>query len=153
MTARPRRCDAGVAGNLEKVREFAAQLNATGIATADEAGAQKAAESFAHFRLDGTEDVPLALSWWVRPYPGNFGDWLSPLILQNATSRPIKFVPLTEPTRHPNLVMVGSVGRWNSQARSPRAKKFLDLSVSRPETPVSLTASLVSSSIGTRITR
>lgn len=103
---------AGQDGQLEKVREIAAELNASGIPSADDAGAQRAAESFAHYRLEGSEDTPLTLSWWVRPYPGNFGDWLSPLILQNATSRPIKFVPLTEATRQPNLVMIGSVGRF-----------------------------------------
>ncbi|MFN4131378.1 MAG: hypothetical protein ACK4GC_16405, partial [Paracoccaceae bacterium] len=33
----------------------------------------------------------LQLFWWPKPYPGNYGDWLSPLILQKLSSRPVLF--------------------------------------------------------------
>jgi len=102
----------GQRGELEKVRELAARLNATSIPSANEVGAQRAAESFAHFALDGTEDQPLTLTWWSRPFPGNFGDWLSPLILQSLSSRPISYLSPTAPSLKPNLVMVGSIGRF-----------------------------------------
>ena len=49
-------------------------------------------------------------------------------------------------------VMLGSVGRLKSQLSKPSAKKFFDLRTSRPYTPVSFTASLVSDSIGTLMT-
>ena len=44
--------------------------------------------------------------------------------------------------------MIDSVGRLNIHETSPSAKKFFDRSVALPLTPVSATASLVSSSIG-----
>lgn len=103
---------AGQQGELDVVREFAARLNADSIPSANEAGAQRAAESFAHYALDGTQDTPLTLTWWPRPFPGNFGDWLSPLILQSASSHPINYLSPTEPSRKPNLVMIGSIGRF-----------------------------------------
>lgn len=103
---------AGQRGELDKVREVAARLNAGSIPSAKEAGAQRAAESFAHYALDGTEDTPLTLTWWPRPFPGNFGDWLSPLILQSASSRPIRYLSPTAPSQQPHLFMVGSIGRF-----------------------------------------
>lgn len=102
----------GQRGELEKVREVAARLNANAIPSASEAGAQKAAEAFAHYALDGSGGTPLTLTWWPRPFPGNFGDWLSPLVLQSASSRPIKYLAPTAPSLQPNLVMIGSIGRF-----------------------------------------
>ncbi|RNL63749.1 hypothetical protein EFK50_08440 [Nocardioides marmoriginsengisoli] len=102
----------GQRGELEKVREIAARLNAGSIPSANEAGAQRAAESFAHYALDGTEDEALRLAWWARPFPGNFGDWLSPLILQSASSRPITYASPTAPGSAPSLIAVGSIGRF-----------------------------------------
>ncbi len=103
---------AGQQGELDSVREIAARLNSGSIPNANEAGAQRAAESFAHFRLDGTEDEPLTLTWWPRPFPGNFGDWLSPAILQSVSSHPVAHLAPTAPSSHPNLVMIGSIGRF-----------------------------------------
>lgn len=102
----------GQRGELEKVREIAARLNAGSIPTAGEAGAQRAAESFAHYALDGSGGEPLTLTWWPRPFPGNFGDWLSPLVLQSASSRPVRYQSPTAPGLAPNLVMIGSIGRF-----------------------------------------
>lgn len=102
----------GQRGELEKVREIAARLNAGAIPSANEVGAQKAAESFAHYALDGTEDQGLTLTWWSRPFPGNFGDWLAPLILQASSSRPITYHSPTAPTLKPHLVTIGSIGRF-----------------------------------------
>lgn len=103
---------AGQRGELENVREIAARLNSGSIPTANEAGAQRAAESFAHYALDGTEDQPLTLAWWPRPFPGNFGDWLSPLIVQAASSHPVNYVAPTAPAKQPHLVTIGSIGRF-----------------------------------------
>lgn len=103
---------AGQRGELETVREVAARLNASSIPSAKEAAAQRAAESFAHYALGGSEDAPLTLTWWPRPFPGNFGDWLSPLILQSASSRPVRYLSPTAPTQQPHLFLVGSIGRF-----------------------------------------
>ncbi|SDR90953.1 Polysaccharide pyruvyl transferase [Nocardioides scoriae] len=102
----------GQRGDLEGVRSLAARLNASSIPTVAEAGAQRAAESFAHYAREGSVDQPLPLSWWSRPFPGNFGDWLSPLVLQAASQRPVTYLSPTAPTLQPHLVMVGSIGRF-----------------------------------------
>lgn len=105
----------GQRGELEKVREISARLNANAIPSASEAGAQKAAEAFAHYAPvsgGGTGDRHLTLTWWPRPFPGNFGDWLSPLVLQSASSRPIRYQAPTAVSLQPNLVMIGSIGRF-----------------------------------------
>ena len=102
----------GQRGELDKVRELAARLNAGSIPSANEAGALRVAESFAHYALDGTGDEPITLTWWPRPFPGNFGDWLSPLVLRAAANRPITYLAPTAPSLAPNLVMVGSIGRF-----------------------------------------
>ncbi|ROR90546.1 polysaccharide pyruvyl transferase family protein [Nocardioides aurantiacus] len=102
----------GQRGDLEGVRTLASRLNAADVPTAAEAGAQRAAESFAQYALGGGSQDPLTLSWWVRPFPGNFGDWLSPLVLQSVSQRPVTFRSPTAPTTQPHLVMVGSIGRF-----------------------------------------
>lgn len=59
-------------------------------------------------------DSPLSLrlAWWVKPFPGNFGDWLSPLAVASATSANIKFQNVTDATKKPHLVALGSIGRF-----------------------------------------
>jgi len=103
---------AGQRGELQQVREVGARLNSGSIPTRAEAAAQQAAESFAHYALDGTADSAIALTWWARPFPGNFGDWLSPAIVHSASSRPVRYVPPTSPGKEPHLVSVGSIGRF-----------------------------------------
>lgn len=105
----------GQRGEVERVREVAARLTANAIPSSSEAGAQKAAEAFAHYAANGAAgDRALTLTWWPRPFPGNFGDWLSPLVLQHASDRPIRYHAPTAPTLSPNLVMIGSIGRFIS---------------------------------------
>ncbi|MET3961486.1 hypothetical protein ABIE44_001420 [Marmoricola sp. OAE513] len=103
---------AGQRGELEKVRDLSARLSASSIPSAPEVGAQKAAESFAHYALEGTGDVPVTLTWWPRPFPGNFGDWLSPLVVQSTAQRPVKYLAPTAPSTQPHLVAIGSIGRF-----------------------------------------
>jgi len=52
--------------------------------------------------------------WWARPFPGNYGDWLSPLVVGHYTDRKLVYQPPTASTftsgRH--MVGVGSIGRF-----------------------------------------
>lgn len=59
-----------------------------------------------------THGDPLRLFWWPKPYPGNYGDWLSPLILQKLSSRPVLFHRLGGEVSVPHLLSVGSIGRF-----------------------------------------
>lgn len=54
----------------------------------------------------------LKLSWWSYPHPGNFGDWLSPYIMQKQSGSRIEFQPLHEANKSPHIVAVGSIGRF-----------------------------------------
>lgn len=64
------------------------------------------------------EDGPaIPLLWWDKPYPGNYGDWLSPLVLQGAVGRPVRFQRHDQIEAGPHLVGLGSIGRF-AQKRS-----------------------------------
>lgn len=106
---------AGQRGELDQVRELSARLTASGIASARELGAMQAAESFAAYAIGGAQHPALRLAWWPRPFPGNFGDWLSPLILQRCSGRSVDYVAPAAPAITPHLVMVGSIGRFIKQ--------------------------------------
>jgi len=54
----------------------------------------------------------LRLSWWSHPHPGNFGDWLSPYLIQKYSRKKIEFQPLNEPSNNPHFVAIGSIGRF-----------------------------------------
>jgi hypothetical protein len=97
------------------VRELSARLTVSGIPSAKELGAMQAAEAFASYTTGGTGESPLPLVWWPRPFPGNFGDWLSPLVLQRLSGHPVQYVAPTAPTSQPHLIMIGSIGRFIKQ--------------------------------------
>lgn len=53
---------------------------------------------------------PILLNWWIRPAPGNMGDWLSPYILSNLTKRSVKYAPPPKA----KVISLGSVGKFIS---------------------------------------
>ncbi|GGK67373.1 hypothetical protein GCM10011509_14630 [Ornithinimicrobium pekingense] len=99
-------------GEVETVGSTFARLEASGVLTTGERVAKAAADSFAHFAGLAPELDPVALSWWARPFPGNFGDWLSPLVVSEVSGRGVRYVPPTAPTQTPHLVSIGSIGRF-----------------------------------------
>lgn len=70
-----------------------------------------AALSFLNYATSPS-DTSIKLAWWSQPYPGNFGDWLSPYLLQKYSRSRIEFQPLHQPTKAPHMVAVGSIGRF-----------------------------------------
>ena len=56
--------------------------------------------------------ISLRLAWWVKPFPGNFGDWLSPLAVSSATGANILFQKVTDATKKTHIVAMGSIGRF-----------------------------------------
>lgn len=55
------------------------------------------------------EDSRTRMFWWEHPHPGNFGDILSPYIVEKLTSIPPKFVG-----RREGMLAVGSIIKWAS---------------------------------------
>src|SRR5690554_6023352 len=96
-------------GELVKLAERRSAFESTGIVTDRDKATIRAAEAFAHYATTGEGD-PLPLAWWPRPFPGNFGDWLSPMIVSHVSGRPLKFVSPTGATTAPHLVDRKSVG-------------------------------------------
>jgi hypothetical protein len=57
-------------------------------------------------------DLKIDLAWWENPFPGNYGDWLTPFIFSYYTKSKINFQGLTSRAHHKHIVSLGSVGRF-----------------------------------------
>lgn len=106
---------AGQSGRSADVAAIREQLSQSGVVTAKESSTLQAADAFAEYaERDDAALPPLPLVWWPRPFPGNFGDWLSPLIFSDASGRAVRFVPATGTARAPHIVGIGSVARFTN---------------------------------------
>jgi hypothetical protein len=54
------------------------------------------------------QEFYIPLFWWIRPAPGNMGDWLSPYILHKLTGLSVAYSNANDS----KLVALGSVGRY-----------------------------------------
>jgi hypothetical protein len=104
---------AGMEGDSEALEAAAKGLLSKGVPTREEQSTLDAARSFAAYSTRPSEEK-VDLVWWARPFPGNYGDWLSPLVVGHYTDRRLVYQPPTASTltsgRH--LVGVGSIGRF-----------------------------------------
>jgi hypothetical protein len=103
---------AGQRGETAEVRELTGRLARAGTLTATERNATHVASSFAAYASVGDPGTALSLVWWPRPFPGNFGDWLSPFVLNRSTGLRVLFQPPTAATESPNLAIIGSIGQF-----------------------------------------
>jgi hypothetical protein len=99
-------------GELTSLYDAYDRLAANGIPTNGERAAKAAADAFGHYATLAPGLDPVRLSWWARPFPGNFGDWLSPLVVSSVSGRSVQYVPPTAPTKSAHLVSIGSIGRF-----------------------------------------
>jgi len=76
-----------------------------------EANAIVAARSFNYYASRESKKSVL-LAWWERPFPGNFGDWLSPLIFSHYTDKKIIFQSPVSIATKEHLIGLGSIGRF-----------------------------------------
>lgn len=103
---------AGQRGEVARVDEAFSRLTASGIPSETEIAAKRAADTFAVYASKNLAENPIKLVWWARPFPGNFGDWLSPLIFDANTDRSVVYQSPTAPTQDSHIVSVGSIGRF-----------------------------------------
>lgn len=103
---------AGQRGEQGDVETFYAQITADGPATTAEKASYTAASTFAQYRRADSPTDPITLAWWPRPFPGNFGDWLSPYIVSEMSGRGIVYKTPSARLADPHLVAVGSIGRF-----------------------------------------
>ncbi|MGO0575156.1 polysaccharide pyruvyl transferase family protein [Ornithinimicrobium panacihumi] len=99
-------------GDVDAAYQAFERLQSGGILTPGEKAAKSAADAFAHYATLGQGQDPVPVAWWARPFPGNFGDWLSPMVVSELTDRGVSYVPPTAPSHSPHLVAVGSIGRF-----------------------------------------
>jgi len=103
----------GIKGDEEKMESLIQSLSSDCMLNDQEQNAISAARTFSRY-VNRNSEKEIALSWWVRPFPGNFGDWLSPLIFSHYSQAKIKFVPPTGSVKSSpkHIVGVGSIGRF-----------------------------------------
>jgi len=101
----------GKAGEIEKFNNSLSVFQSKVLPNRNEGAAIKAASSFLSYSSKPNANKIL-LSWWENPYPGNYGDWLTPFIFNHYTSSKIIFQNLTSRATKKHLVSLGSVGRF-----------------------------------------
>ena len=98
-------------GDSEKYQESLAVFATDVLANQYEGNAITAASSFFHYSSKPSKKK-IVLSWWENPFPGNYGDWLTPFIFSHYTESKILFQGLTTRAPGKHLVSLGSVGRF-----------------------------------------
>ncbi|MEQ7124211.1 polysaccharide pyruvyl transferase family protein [Actinopolymorpha sp. B11F2] len=103
---------AGQRGEVSRVDQAFSRLASSGIPSESEIAAKRAADAFSVYASKNSDADPIRLAWWPRPFPGNFGDWLSPLVLDARTDRSVVYQSPTAPTSEPHIFSIGSIGRF-----------------------------------------
>ena len=102
---------AGKDGDVKKFDDANVLLQETSLPTINERAAISAASSFLSYAAKPSTNK-IYLSWWENPYPGNYGDWLTPYIISHYTESKLIFQSLTSRTTKKHIVSLGSVGRF-----------------------------------------
>ena len=146
-----------IKGDLELYDAAKTRFDKKYIASQGELANMEAAETFA--RYSGIESgKTLRLTWWAKPFPGNFGDWLSPLIVSHYSKAKILIQSPTKPTGKKHLIALGSIGRFiqSSAVVLGTGISTDDVQLSRKATYVSvrgpLTAGALKASKGPEVT-
>ncbi len=102
---------AGMTGDRTAFETASRDFDNRYIPAHGESVTRMAAEAFLEYSARGG-DRDIRLAWWSKPFPGNFGDWLSPLVVTHYTDANIRLQAVTKPTTKPHLVSLGSIGRF-----------------------------------------
>ena len=101
----------GIKGDAALYEKAKTEFEAKYIASYGEESMIEAAQSFM-FYAGRNSDKTLRLAWWSKPFPGNFGDWLSPLIVSQYTDCRIVLQSPVKPASKKHLISLGSIGRF-----------------------------------------
>ena len=102
---------AAKAGDTVKYQEALHVFKRKVLPNRYQSAAIKVAASFLEYSAKPSTNT-VKLAWWENPYPGNFGDWLTPFIFSHYTESKISFQGLTTRAPSKHIVSLGSVGRF-----------------------------------------
>ena len=102
---------AGQSGETEKFAELKAVFEEKYLLTQAETNTIIAANSFLTYAAKPSSES-INLAWWAKPFPGNFGDWLSPLIVSHYTDKKVIFQSPIKMATHQHMIGLGSIGRF-----------------------------------------
>jgi len=103
--------DTGKIGDGPKFEKAKALFEEKYMLNQTEANVISAANSFFYYASKPSNDS-IYLAWWEKPFPGNFGDWLSPLIVNHYTDKKILFQLPTKLAARQHMIGLGSIGRF-----------------------------------------
>ena len=103
--------DAAQAGETDKFELAKDVFEEKYLATQPEISTISVANSF-HFYAAKESPKSIGLVWWAKPFPGNFGDWLSPLIVNQYTDKKIFFQSPVKIASRKHMIGLGSIGRF-----------------------------------------
>jgi hypothetical protein len=98
-------------GDSEKYQKYLKVFDTDVLANRYEISSITAASSFYQYSSKPSKNKIL-LSWWENPFPGNYGDWLTPFIFDYYTESKIIFQGLTTRSVGKHIISLGSVGRF-----------------------------------------
>jgi hypothetical protein len=102
---------AGQTGDAQKFEELKAVFEEKYLLTQAETNTLIAANSFLNYSAKPSNDS-INLAWWAKPFPGNFGDWLSPLIVSHYTDKKVIFQSPVKMATSQHMIGLGSIGRF-----------------------------------------
>ncbi|NBW74131.1 MAG: hypothetical protein EBR26_07025, partial [Microbacteriaceae bacterium] len=103
--------DLAQAGNTKKFQASVELFEKKYLLTQAEQNSLAVAKSF-YFYASKEHDKSVALAWWAKPFPGNFGDWLSPLVVNHFTEKKIIFQSPVKIATRAHMISLGSIGRF-----------------------------------------
>lgn len=98
-------------GQTEKYLEAVNNFEEKYLLTQAEMNHISVSNSFHYFAAKPSSESVL-LAWWTKPFPGNFGDWLSPLVVSHFTDKKIFFQSPVKLATKEHLIGLGSIGRF-----------------------------------------
>ena len=102
---------AAQAGQVQKFDQLKMTFEQQYLLTQAEINSVSASKSFLYY-ASKPSSAAINLAWWSKPLPGNFGDWLSPLIVNHYTDKKIIFQSPVRFAMKEHMIGLGSIGRF-----------------------------------------
>lgn len=98
-------------GDTSKSKVFAKKLNNSLPYDNLIQSTLKVSSSFLAYSSKPSKEI-LRVAWWQFPYPGNYGDWLTPFIFNHYSDSKILYKNPTSKNQRKHIISTGSIGRF-----------------------------------------